>query len=457
MAVSPGQTLDQAAFEQLYRLHSRSVYGFVRSKLDNPDDAEDVTQTTFLNAYRACTHGRYPQHAESWLIAIARNECRQRYRRMARRPREEALDENLVRYEDTSSAWTADDIHRALNALPELQRRALVMRELEGRSYADIAGALELTDSALQTLIFRARRSIREQLQETMTCAEARRAICLRLEGELGIAGRRALRSHLRGCPACVERERRSTTGRSSLQLLLVVLPAGRVLKLLGLSGGGTGTSTGVGGAAAGKAAAILVAGALTGSVGYRVLEADIAAPSKPAARPALSRIGIPGTHRAAPTHHARTTFVQRAAFESQPLTIPAASHSRDVSAPHGVSKPAPPAADPSPAPAADVAPVAPPADPTQDGSGSAAPADPQPTQPTEATVAIAPPVDSAQPSPDPTPTPTPTDPATHGKSDAAHAGLTRKDPSSPLHPDGPAAHQTDGAPQADQTLGSAG
>src|SRR3712207_7097654 len=67
-------------FEAVYRNHVRDVYGFSLSILGNAADAEDVTQTTFLNAYRALKRGERVQNLRAWLLAIAHNVCRQRFR-----------------------------------------------------------------------------------------------------------------------------------------------------------------------------------------------------------------------------------------------------------------------------------------------------------------------------------------------------------------------------------------
>src|ERR671933_2615289 len=82
---------DDKAFERLYERHVRSVYRYAAAMLGDPADAEDVTQTTFLNAYRAFASGTRPEKPQSWLIAIAHNVCRQRFRQVARRPLEVAL------------------------------------------------------------------------------------------------------------------------------------------------------------------------------------------------------------------------------------------------------------------------------------------------------------------------------------------------------------------------------
>src|SRR5688572_3595192 len=84
------------AFERLYRRHVSDVYHYVLAVLRNPSDAEDVTQTAFLNAYSAYRRGERPAAPRNWLIAIAHNVCRQRFRQSTRRPYEVALDEDVA-------------------------------------------------------------------------------------------------------------------------------------------------------------------------------------------------------------------------------------------------------------------------------------------------------------------------------------------------------------------------
>jgi len=154
------------SFERLYRAHVGDVYRYALAITGNTADAEDVAQTTFMNAYRALERGERPEKPRHWLIAIAHNVCRQRFRQSARRPTEvtyfEDVAETLVPSDDAPSAA---DIQRALGELALNQREALVMRELEGRSYADIAELLGISVAAVETLLFRARRALREQLE----------------------------------------------------------------------------------------------------------------------------------------------------------------------------------------------------------------------------------------------------------------------------------------------------
>ena len=161
----PGGAHDLAvdeAFERLYRSYARDVYRYTLAVLRNPADAEDITQTTFLNAYRAYLRGEEPSRPRHWLIKIAHNACRSRHLRAVRRPQEVPFEETIaaipVPAEETPKL---EELLEALGRLPFNQRAALVMRELEGRSYAEIADTLEVSVPAVETLIFRARRALR--------------------------------------------------------------------------------------------------------------------------------------------------------------------------------------------------------------------------------------------------------------------------------------------------------
>jgi DNA-directed RNA polymerase specialized sigma24 family protein len=83
------------AFERLHRRHRRAVYGLALRDLRDPDEAEDITQVTFLNAYRALWRGDAPESPRAWLLAIARDVCRRRYRARALRPLEVELRADL--------------------------------------------------------------------------------------------------------------------------------------------------------------------------------------------------------------------------------------------------------------------------------------------------------------------------------------------------------------------------
>jgi RNA polymerase sigma factor (sigma-70 family) len=292
------------AFERLYRTHVGDVYRYALAVTGNRSDAEDVTQTTFMQAYRALDRGEHPVKPRNWLITVAHNVCRQRFRETARRPIEVEYDEDvgeaLVPSDD---APTAADIQRALGQLAMNQREALVMRELEGRSYAEIAETLGLSVAAVETLIFRARRALREQLEGTLSCSEAEAALSLQLDGRLSRADAGLLRGHLRACESCRRLARRQRAQRKAVKgLAAVPVPPG--LAIPWLAGGSAGAgAAGLGAAVAVKVAAVTVAAAVVGGGGYAVVRHETAT-HKPAPPRAASAASV--AHAA--THHVATT-----------------------------------------------------------------------------------------------------------------------------------------------------
>ena len=153
------------AFEPLYSRYVRDVYRYSLALLGNRSDAEDATQTAFLNAYRAYRRGERPREPLNWLIVIAHNACLERRRRALRRPEEVPLDGEprglpVVDYDQ------ADDVRELLDALDDLpfgQRAALVLREVGGRSYEEIAEILGTSVKAVDMALMRARRALRRR------------------------------------------------------------------------------------------------------------------------------------------------------------------------------------------------------------------------------------------------------------------------------------------------------
>jgi RNA polymerase sigma factor (sigma-70 family) len=153
------------SFERIYRRHRRAVYGSVLRDVRDPDEAEDVTQAAFLNAFRAMRRGDRPDKPRAWLLTIARNVVRRRAQLRAERPQEVELDSELLLTLDDEEGSASADIHAALMCLTDAQREAILLREIQGRSYAEIAFELGLSVSAVEALIFRARGALAEELQ----------------------------------------------------------------------------------------------------------------------------------------------------------------------------------------------------------------------------------------------------------------------------------------------------
>jgi len=155
------------SFERIYRRHRREVYGSVLRDVRDPEEAEDVTQAAFLNAFRAMRRGDQPEKPRAWLLTIARNVVRRRARLRAERPQEVELepDSELLLALNEPEFSASADIHDALRRLTDAQREAILLREIQGRSYAEIAFELGLSVSAVEALIFRARRALAEELE----------------------------------------------------------------------------------------------------------------------------------------------------------------------------------------------------------------------------------------------------------------------------------------------------
>jgi RNA polymerase sigma factor (sigma-70 family) len=312
------------SFERMYKRHAGDVYRYALAVLRNPADAEDVTQTTFLNAYRAYAGGERPRQPQNWLITIAHNTCRQRFRQSQRRPQEVAFDDSVGEWLDEDDRGpNAEDLRRALSHLAFNQRAALVMRELEGRSYGEIAEILGLTVAAVETLIFRARRALREQLEGTLTCAEAERALSLEADGELPRAEKGPLRAHLRECKECAAAARRQRAQRSAWKALgALPVPA----SLSSLFGGG-GAALGV------KAAAVAASAIAAGGIGLAGERHFTAHPAKAKRHP----VAHPTALKVAAVPAAAVPLATRAPVAVVRQAIPTAvNHGKKSGADHG-------------------------------------------------------------------------------------------------------------------------
>jgi RNA polymerase sigma factor (sigma-70 family) len=271
MAVTETGHLASRAIDDLYRQHGGEVYRYAYAVLGNHADAEDVTQTTFLNAYRALEQGVRPRKPSNWLLTIASNAIKQRFRQEQARPRYVELDERLAGTEaEDDDGPSVGELLTALSKIPPQQRQAIVLREFEGRSYAEIAGILGVTTSALETLLFRARRSLAEELEHQLTCTEAQLAVSRSVDDRLGRKERRRLRDHLAECPDCASFARLQQRHRSALRgLMLIPIPLSLTL-FKGLEGAGTASAAtlpvaGAAGAAATGAGVATAVGAGAG------------------------------------------------------------------------------------------------------------------------------------------------------------------------------------------------
>ena len=272
MAVTESGHLAAREVDDLYRRHGAEVYRYAYAVLGNHADAEDVTQTTFLNAYRSLEQGVRPRKPANWLLTIASNAIKQRFRQEQARPRLVELDERIAGREAEEDGPSVGELLAALSKIPPQQRQAIVLREFEGRSYAEIAEIIGVTTSALETLLFRARRSLAEELEHQLTCTEAQLAISKSVDGRLGRKERRRLRDHLTECPDCAHFARMQQKHRSALRgLVLIPIPLSLSI-FKGLEGAGTASAATVpiftGAGAVTATGSVVGAGAVAAGVG---------------------------------------------------------------------------------------------------------------------------------------------------------------------------------------------
>jgi RNA polymerase sigma factor (sigma-70 family) len=259
--------------DRLYRRHSGEVLRYALLVLRSRTDAEDITQTVFLRALRAIERGEKVRTPRNWLIKITHNECRRLL--ATRKVVVELPDEIAV---EPAEPGRAEELRLAMAALPETQRQALVLRELEGRTYAEISQALDLSESAVETLIFRARRALREQIENAISCEE----FAALLEDP---SARTRVRAHARICPECATLDHQSRGRKSALK---------RIASMFGLPWWGA------------KLAAVAVTAATIGTVAAVAIPHDGTRPRVPASKPKpapvhqLNRIP-PSAH---PAHH---------------------------------------------------------------------------------------------------------------------------------------------------------
>src|SRR3954468_18588584 len=165
-----GGTPPEADLTQaLYEAYANQIFRYCLHQLGSGEEAEDAVQSTFLNAFRGLKRGVVPELESAWLFKIAHNVCLSRRRSSWRRGRVESpADFEVVEEIAPAPSRRADELiglQDVLEEMPESQRRAILLREWQGLSYRGIADELELTQAAVETLIFRARRALASGLE----------------------------------------------------------------------------------------------------------------------------------------------------------------------------------------------------------------------------------------------------------------------------------------------------
>jgi RNA polymerase sigma factor (sigma-70 family) len=314
------------AFGILHDRYRQRLFAYVRQMLSKQSrqDAEDVLQDVFVRAFGALRTDERAINVRAWLYRVAHNRCIDHLRRPHPAPSEIFEMSRAPLLDPFDQAQQREDLRRLVGdvgRLPDQQRSALLMREIDGMSYADLAAALDVSVPAVKSLLVRARVSLVEaQESRDADCTEIRRDLLASYDRGVKASGR--ARRHMRECSGCREYRHALRGVRRSFAALTPAGagPAALLAKILGLggAGGGAAAASGTGGGAvvlggaatatACKVAAVVCATALTagGAVEVHKLAQKPApqrdkAAAKPAAAHAQARAAQPPAAAAAP------------------------------------------------------------------------------------------------------------------------------------------------------------
>src|SRR4051794_24941777 len=173
----PAKARLDAEFSDLYRAHLRDVYSYAYYRVGNHHDAEDLTEQTFLQAYRHFERAQRESNGRPlrpWLIRIAHNLAANYYRDRSRRPQTPIEDTDVLTAPHTTETLVEgrDELQRSLegvNELPDDRREALIMRFALGMDNREIARAMRRTDGATKVLLHRATRQLEQIVKERET------------------------------------------------------------------------------------------------------------------------------------------------------------------------------------------------------------------------------------------------------------------------------------------------
>jgi RNA polymerase sigma factor (sigma-70 family) len=268
---------NQAAFEVLVGRYESRLLAFCRHMLGSREDAEDVLQEVFSASFNALLADDRPINVRPWLFRIARNRSLNHLRK-AQAIGVDSMDVHLSDF----GATTADKVNEReefrllvgdIHELPETQKTALVLREMDNLSYEQIAEVMETTVPSVKSLLVRARVSLAE-------AAEARLLSCDEVRIELGEVAEGLLRRpsplvkrHLKACERCTRFQTQLKQTNRALAALLPIGPLALLRKFafIHLGHSSSSAAAGSGAAAAGSGAAAASSGAAAAGSGAAV------------------------------------------------------------------------------------------------------------------------------------------------------------------------------------------
>ena len=302
-----------AAFEVLVSRYRTRLLAFCRHMLGSREDAEDILQEVFAAAFNAILADEREINARPWLYRIARNRSLNHLRRASAI----GVDSMDVHFAENGVS-TAEKVMRResfrqligdVQQLPETQRSALLLREIDALSYEQIAHAMDTTVPAVKSLLVRARISLAEAAEaRKLTCEEVRLELGEVAEGLVKISP--PVRRHVRDCERCRTFRKQLKDNNVTLAAMLPVGPL-LLLKKLALTKLGSTAGAGAGGAhVAGGAGAAAGAGAAGGATatGSLLTAGTSALATKAVAGLAVAAIVTAGTveadHSTGQSHH---------------------------------------------------------------------------------------------------------------------------------------------------------
>ncbi|MGH2841875.1 MAG: RNA polymerase sigma factor, partial [Solirubrobacteraceae bacterium] len=256
-----------AAFGVIHDRYRQRLFAYARQMLGGSrQDAEDALQDVFLRAYSSLRSNDRPLSLRAWLYRVAHNRCIDHLRKPVPPPVDLFDTSRKPLHDPIAEAERREDLRQLIadvRRLPDQQRSALLMREIDGLSYAELADALGVTLQAVKSLLVRARIGLVEAVEARDTaCAEIR--VDLAAAYDRGVRASGLARKHLRDCDGCTEYRAQLRSVSRSFGALSPGGPgfAAAVLKLVGIGGAGSaGAATAGGGAAVGGGAAIAASG----------------------------------------------------------------------------------------------------------------------------------------------------------------------------------------------------
>lgn len=167
---------DKAAFETVVKAHMRRAYFAALSLVGNPDDAMDLSQEAFANAYRFIRRFDPEQDFYPWLYRIIKNLCMSHLRKKKRRDSilppegnpEPALEEAVSRQEPSlvpESGETKELLWQAIQELPPMEREAIVLKHFQGLSYKQIAASVNCPIGTVMSRLYSARQRLKEKME----------------------------------------------------------------------------------------------------------------------------------------------------------------------------------------------------------------------------------------------------------------------------------------------------